>query len=85
MRHLQDLPHKARLVCSNSLEFFVMFESARLKIERADYHIADLKGQIEAFVSLKPHTFRIKHDEKTGQPSIQIKFEKPIPNTFSVT
>jgi hypothetical protein len=60
-----------------------MFESVQLKIERADHHIADLKGQFKAFVARKPHRFAIGQDAESGQPAIQIRFVETVPKPFS--
>ncbi len=61
-----------------------MFSSARLKIDRAHTHIKDLEGQFKSFVERKPHRFGIKHDEKTGQPVIEIRFVEDVPAELAV-
>jgi hypothetical protein len=60
-----------------------MFASAKQKIERADYHIADLERQFAIFVGEKPHRFSIKADPASGALSIGIRFLKELPSTFA--
>jgi hypothetical protein len=48
-----------------------MFESAKLKVKRANQHFADLKQEFEAFVGRKPHRFTVTNDIATGQPIIK--------------
>jgi hypothetical protein len=59
-------------------------ESAFLKVERAEKHIRDLEGELEAFIARKPHRFIVKNDVKTGQPIIQIRIVEEPPKIFSV-
>jgi len=61
-----------------------MFKSAKLKLDRAQHHIADLERQFKSFVERKPHRFSIKHYQETGQPVIQIRFVEHVPDSFSV-
>jgi hypothetical protein len=60
-----------------------MFDSAKQKIERADYHIADVERQFAAFVAEKPHRLSIKIDPGTGSLAIGIRFNKELPRQFA--
>jgi hypothetical protein len=59
-----------------------MFESARLKLQRADYHISDLERQFAAFVAEKPHRFQ--SNPNTGSLGIRVRFIKEIPTAFAL-
>ncbi len=61
-----------------------MFESAQLKVSRAQNHITDLEVQFKTFIEKKPHRFSIKHNKQTGQAVIQIRFVEDVPESFSV-
>ena len=60
-----------------------MFASAKQKIERADYHIADLERQFAFFVAEKPHRFSIQSDPTSATLSVGIRFLKELPSTFA--
>ena len=61
-----------------------MFESAKQKIDRANYHIADLIRQTAAFIAEKPHRFVIESDPITGALLVKIKFLKEPPVTLAL-
>jgi hypothetical protein len=61
-----------------------MFASARLKIERANYHISDLERQFAAFVAEKPHRFSVQTHPNTGQLTIRVRFGKEVPTTYAL-
>lgn len=61
-----------------------MFESARLKLQRADYHISDLERQFAAFVAEKPHRFIVQSDPNTGHLRIRVRFVKNVPAAFAL-
>ena len=61
-----------------------MFGSARLKLERAEYHISDIERQFAAFVRGKPHRFRIQSDPNTGVLAIRVRFVKEPPATLAL-
>lgn len=60
-----------------------MFDSAKQKIERADYHISDLERQFAAFVAEKPHKFTVQSDPSTGQLVVMVYFHKRPPSTLA--
>lgn len=53
-----------------------------LKLERAKYHINELNGQINAYMSDHPFEFMIRDDPKANQRTYFIKTKKPIPTNF---
>ena len=61
-----------------------MFESAKLKIKRANQHIGALEAEFAAYVATKPHRFSIYHDPKTGQPIVRIRFASAPPQNLSL-
>ena len=61
-----------------------MFESAKLKIERANQHICDLEAEFTAYVATKPHRFSIYNDPKSGEPKIRIRFVSDPIQTLSL-
>lgn len=50
-----------------------MFEGAKLKIKRANKHIADFQSAIEAFVNEGFYNFPTKHDIQTGDVNIGLE------------
>lgn len=64
---------------SDFLEVLKLFESARLKIERADHHIADLERQFLALLEDNSYGLRIEFNPETGQNDIRIRFLRPVP------
>jgi hypothetical protein len=59
-----------------------MFDSAKQKVHRADYHIADFNRQVDSFVLSKPNEFEIHSDPKTGMQTIRIRFLKQVPDAI---
>lgn len=60
-----------------------MFDSSKQKIERADYHIADLERQFDDFVAEKPHRFSIQPNPTAGGLNIGVRFVKELPRSFA--
>lgn len=60
-----------------------MFDSSKQKIERADYHIADLERQFAVFVAEKPHRFSVQPNPASGGLNIGIRFVKELPRSFA--
>jgi hypothetical protein len=56
------------------------FESPRLTILRAQYHIDDLNAKIVEFVSNQPWSYRIDQDVPARQDLHKIKFERRLPS-----
>jgi len=82
--HIRRTPNlrafQRRLGAAKALD---MFASAKQKIERANYHIADLERQFAIFVSEKPNRFSIKTDPTSGALSLAIRFTKELPRSFA--
>lgn len=57
----------------------VRFKSARLKIERADEHIADVDRQITALRSPELQTVRCEINPQTGDQLLHYNFKSPQP------
>jgi hypothetical protein len=53
-----------------------MFESANLKVKRANHHIDDLERQFAAFIEHNPHTLSIQTNPDNGRLAIRIRFRK---------
>ncbi len=61
-----------------------MFESAKLKIIRANQHLLDFEARFAEYVATNPHRFSIYNDPESGQPKIRIRFESDRTKTFSL-
>jgi hypothetical protein len=61
-----------------------MFESAGLKVKRAEKHIADLKAASDTFIQRHPHTLRIRNDTDTGILTVEVHFREAIPTDISL-
>lgn len=61
-----------------------MFESAKLKLKRADHHIADLEREFKAFVSSKPYTCGVHNDSDTGKVFVEIVLNDLFPEAIPV-
>ena len=61
-----------------------MFDSAKLKIERAKHHIGTLEAEFAAYVATKPHRFLVYHDPETRQPIVRIRFVNDPPQNLSL-
>ena len=57
---------------------------AARKVARAEYHINDLNGKIEAYFADSPMKVVKRFDPETGIFSIATKTDKPIPDEFAV-
>ena len=56
-----------------------MLESAKLKAERAQYHIRDLQRVFDTFVGSNPHSVTFQADTETGNLNIDIRFKVEPP------
>ena len=61
-----------------------MFESAKLKVERAKHHITDLEVQFGAFVEKNPYSVAVGHNPETGKATIRLVFKEKIPARFAL-
>jgi hypothetical protein len=61
-----------------------MFDSARLKVERAEKHIGDLKIAFDRFIETHPHTLCIDNDPQTGAQTVQVRFSETPPANLSL-
>ncbi len=57
-----------------------MFDSAKLKIERAKHHILDLNGHIDAYSAQHPLRIFRSFDSKASQVTYSIKTKIPMPD-----
>lgn len=60
-----------------------MFDSAYLKVSRAQKHIGDLEKAFAAFVADDPYTMSIQNDPQGGL-SVRLKLTKPMPNEIGL-
>jgi hypothetical protein len=61
-----------------------LFESSRLKIERAKHHISDLDGQITAFFDKYPHEVVIEADSEPGYKVHKARLTHAIPVSLAL-
>jgi hypothetical protein len=61
-----------------------MFESALLKLQRANHHITNLERQFDAFVAEKPHRISIQNHPETGELSVRVRFLKQLPRELAL-
>jgi hypothetical protein len=61
-----------------------MFESAKLKLQRAKHHINDLQSTFDAFVQGHRYFFVFGGDPKTGKHTLELRFDEQIPRTFGL-
>jgi hypothetical protein len=61
-----------------------LFQAPKLKVKRAEQHIADLKAQIIAYVQRKPYRLVLETDtpEKPDEKSVVVRVSEPIPCDF---
>lgn len=57
-----------------------MFDSAKLKIERAKHHIRDLNGQVDAYSAQRPLGIFHSFDSKASQVTYEVKAKIPMPD-----
>ena len=55
----------------------------RLKIERADEHIADLQAKIRSFFDSNPYKIATKRDPNTRQLIYYVDSVEPVPVAFT--
>jgi hypothetical protein len=60
------------------------FNGARLKIERANKHIADLQDTFEAFVKQHPHTLHIDNNASNGLIAVEVRFRESLPVSLAL-
>ncbi len=56
-----------------------MFNSALLKIKRAEKHIDDLRRAFNQFVSTQEHKLCVTNEPKTGELLFEVRFNRSIP------
>ena len=57
-----------------------MFESAKLKIERAKHHIIDLNGEVDIYSAQHPLRIFRSFDGKASQVTYSVKTKIPMPD-----
>ena len=59
----------------------LIFQDARLKIERANHHIRDLEGQLRTYADSRPHTLTFEEDPISKRFNIRVNFpDEPPPD-----
>ncbi|MCH9054086.1 MAG: hypothetical protein IIA72_24070 [Proteobacteria bacterium] len=58
-----------------------LFESARLKMERANQHIADLQAASDAFTGYR-HNFGFYMDAQSNEMVVEVRLNEPIPTSL---
>jgi hypothetical protein len=61
-----------------------MFESAKLKIKRAERHISDVEGSFLKFTQDHPHKLSLQTNPTDGQLSIRVKFGDEMPDDIAL-
>ncbi len=61
-----------------------IFESAQLKIKRAEHHIRELESEFAAYVATKPHRFSVQHYPEADQSVVEILFVSNPPKKLSL-
>lgn len=61
-----------------------MFESAKLKVERANHHIADIERQFAVFVKENPHRLSLRTNPQNGALDFRIRTGKDIPDSLAL-
>ena len=61
-----------------------MFDSALLKIKRAEKHIDDLRRAFNQFVRTQEHKLCVTNDPKTGELLFEVRFNRGIPSDFAL-
>lgn len=61
-----------------SCELSRMFDSALLKVERAEKHISDLKIAFNEFIDTHPHYFHFYKEPETGSNVIEVAFDEAV-------
>lgn len=60
------------------------FTSARLKIERAKEHVADMESGLQRFHALNPYHVGVKRDPNTRRPTYFMLSVAPVPRRISL-
>lgn len=61
-----------------------MLDGAKHKIDRANYHIADIEGQFAAFAAEKTHRFLTERNPETGAIILKVESVKELPSEFAL-
>lgn len=61
-----------------------MFESAKLKVERAKHHISNLQTVFDAFIVKNPYTLTISNDTNSGDTTIDVSLNEPLPPVLAL-
>lgn len=56
-----------------------MFDAPKLKIKRANQHIAELNSVLVEFIKTDFYGFRVEHDAQSGYYSLYLNITKPLP------
>jgi hypothetical protein len=56
-----------------------LFRDAKLKIKRANKHIEDLRGMLNAFLQTEFYRLRTEHDVKAGEKTLKFELTKSMP------
>ncbi|NKE72274.1 hypothetical protein [Candidatus Manganitrophus noduliformans] len=59
-----------------------MFEGARLKIERGNQHIVDLRSTINAFLQRHPYTLSVRHNPNGNEITIEMNLREQAPSAI---
>lgn len=62
----------------------VMFESAKLKVKRANKHISELQAGLIEFVNTKPYEVRSDFDESRGLYGLGVSMTRSVPPEISI-
>src|SRR5689334_6111092 len=62
-----------------------MFESAKLKIERAKHHIADVDASFTSFIQTHPHRLAMVVNPETGRMDIKVRLNHELPKSIALT
>src|SRR4051812_45511039 len=57
-----------------------LFRGPKLKIERAERHIAELQAAIDAFLGRDPYPYVIKDDAERGTRSVIMEVRERVPD-----
>lgn len=61
-----------------------MFESAKLKVERAKEHVGDLENAFRRFIQTDPQSLSIGNDPHTGAITVEVRLREAIPSALSL-
>lgn len=60
------------------------FDGARLKLRRAEKHIADLRCTFESFSAMHRHQVRVENDPAGAHRSLEVRFEDDLPSDLAL-